>query len=166
MKPRPAAELPYVGLNLDRPGKLLYDTTVYIDVLQDRFPQNAEFLLRSDTWHSTITEAELAAGYGALNPAHPDTRAARQRIASAIDSRPAHRILAPDREIWQFAGLLAGILARLQGYNKQDSRRVLNDALLFATARKHGCTVLTRNIKDFDFLQQLEPSGRILFYKI
>ncbi|MGH9638980.1 MAG: type II toxin-antitoxin system VapC family toxin [Bryobacteraceae bacterium] len=137
---------------------------MYIDTLQGRFPK---FLLRTaDAWHSTVTEGELAAGYGALDPAHPNTRAARERIVSAIDRRPAHRILAPDREIWQFAGLLAGILARLQGYSKQDSRRVLNDALLFVTARKHGCTVLTRNIIDFDFLQQLEPSGQILFYKI
>jgi hypothetical protein len=41
----------------------------------------------------------------------------------------------------------------------------LNDALLFATARKHGCVVLTRNVVDFDLLQQLDPSGSILFYK-
>jgi hypothetical protein len=30
---------------------------------------------------------------------------------------------------------------------------------------KHGCTVLTRNTTDFDLLQQLMPSGRVLFYK-
>jgi predicted nucleic acid-binding protein len=41
----------------------------------------------------------------------------------------------------------------------------LNDALLFATARKHGCTVLTRNVIDFDLLAQLDPSGRVIFYQ-
>ncbi len=41
----------------------------------------------------------------------------------------------------------------------------LNDALLFATARKHGCSVLTRKVLDFDFLQQLDPSGKVLFYR-
>jgi predicted nucleic acid-binding protein len=42
---------------------------------------------------------------------------------------------------------------------------VLNDALLFATARKHALTVLTRNTADFDLLQQLEPTCGVLFYE-
>jgi hypothetical protein len=42
---------------------------------------------------------------------------------------------------------------------------LMNDALLFVTARRHGCTVLTRNFGDFDFLQQLDPAGRVLFYR-
>jgi len=62
--------------------------------------------------------------------------------------------------------VLSGILARAQGYGKDQRRRVLNDALLFATARKHGCAVLTRNVVGFDLLEQLNPSGRVLFYKI
>jgi hypothetical protein len=37
--------------------------------------------------------------------------------------------------------------------------------LLFSSARKFGCTVLTRNLSDFDRLQQLDPSGRVLFYR-
>jgi predicted nucleic acid-binding protein len=167
LKARSPAELPYIGPEVDRPRKLLYDTTVYIDILQDRFPQDAEFMLRAaDAWHSTATEGELAVACGLLDPAHPNTRAIREQIASAIDRRPVHRTLVPDREIWSTAGILSGILARLQGYGKQDSRRVLNDALLFLTARKHDCTVLTRNVRDFDFLQQLEPSGHMLFYRI
>jgi hypothetical protein len=27
-----------------------------------------------------------------------------------------------------------------------------------------GCAVLTRNVRDFDFLDQLTPGGRIIFY--
>ncbi len=42
----------------------------------------------------------------------------------------------------------------------------MNHALLFATARKHGLTVLTRNVADFDLVQQLEPSVSILFYDL
>src|SRR5438874_11020257 len=71
----------------------------------------------------------------------------------------------PISEIWREAGILSGTLARLQGYKSDQRRRVLNDALLFATARKHGCSVLTRNVLDFDFLQQLNPSGKVLFYR-
>ena len=78
---------------------------------------------------------------------------------------PSYRTLATDSEIWREAGILSGTLARLQGYKSDQRRRVLNDALLFATARKHGCSVLTRNVLDFDFLQQLDPSGKVLFYR-
>ena len=42
----------------------------------------------------------------------------------------------------------------------------MNDALLFATARKYGCVVLSRNVRDFDLLQQLDPSGKVMFYKM
>jgi predicted nucleic acid-binding protein len=62
-------------------------------------------------------------------------------------------------------GVLSGTLARTQGYGTEQRRRVLNDALLFATARKHGCAVLSRNVRDFDLLQQLDPAGKVLFYK-
>jgi hypothetical protein len=64
------------------------------------------------------------------------------------------------------AGILSGVLARTKGYGNEQRRRVLNDALLFETARKHGCAVLTRNVVDFDLLQQLDPSGHIMFYRI
>jgi predicted nucleic acid-binding protein len=73
-------------------------------------------------------------------------------------------MIIPDTDIWREAGVLSGALARLQGYRKDQRRRILNDALLFASARKYGCAVLTRNLIDFDFLQQLDPSGRVLFY--
>jgi predicted nucleic acid-binding protein len=78
--------------------------------------------------------------------------------------RPAHRILNPDREIWREAGILAGLLARLQGYGKTVQRKALNDALIFLTAAKHGCTVLTRNLSDFYLLQQLDARGSALFH--
>jgi predicted nucleic acid-binding protein len=71
----------------------------------------------------------------------------------------------PNPEIWREAGILSGILARLQGYGREDRRRALNDALLFVTARKYGCTLLTRNVIDFDLLEQLDPFGSVLFYK-
>jgi hypothetical protein len=48
------------------PRVLLYDTTVYIDILQGRFPAAAEVAIRAaDAWHSTVTEAELVASCGA-----------------------------------------------------------------------------------------------------
>jgi hypothetical protein len=32
-------------------------------------------------------------------------------------------------------------------------------------AQKLGCTVLTANISDYDYLLQLIPAGRVLFYR-
>jgi predicted nucleic acid-binding protein len=149
----------------NRPGKLLYDATEYFDILQNRFRQNGEPMLRAaEAWHSPGTEAELASAIGLLDPARLQTRELALQISSVIERRPNYRTIAPDREIWRDAGILSGVLAGLQGYGRDHRRRALND-LLFATARKHGCTVLTRNIVDFDLLEQLDPSGSVLFYK-
>jgi len=122
-------------------------------------------LRATEAWHSPVTEAELAAACSMLDPVHPGTRQIVEKIQKIIERRSSHRLIIPDAEIWREAGILSGIFARLQGYGKDHRRRILNDALLFASARKNGCTVLTRNLTDFDLLQQLDPSGRILFYK-
>jgi predicted nucleic acid-binding protein len=133
---------------------------------RDRFPAAGVIAIRAaDAWHSTVTEAELVATCRLLNPEYGGTAEVTKRIAELIERRPAHRTVAPDREMWLVAGVLSGVLTRLQGYGRVERRRVLNDALIFATARKHGMTVLTRNTDDFDFLQQLEPSGRVVFYE-
>jgi predicted nucleic acid-binding protein len=166
LKPRRESELDFIESTSSRPTKLLYDTTVYIDILQNRFPQNGDVMLRAaEAWHSPVTEAELAASCGLLDPAHVQTRGIMEQIVAVIERRPSHRTLTTDSEVWREAGILSGTLARLQGYKSDQRRRVLNDALLFATARKHGCSVLTRNVLDFDFLQQLDPSGKVLFYR-
>jgi len=165
LTPRPQPQLEFLGKTAKSHDKLLYDTTVYIDILQAQFPGNGEWALQAaDAWHSTVTESELAASCGLLDPRHPDTKMIIERIAATLARRPAHRTIAPDREIWQRAGVLSGTLARLQQYTKAEQRRVLNDALIFSTARKHGLTVLTRNVRDFDLLQQIDRAGRVLFY--
>jgi len=166
LKARSETELNFIESSGSRSTKLLYDTTVYIDILRNRFPRNGDIMLRAaEAWHSPVTEAELAAGCGLLDPAHAQTRGIIEQISAVIERRPSHRTLATDSEIWREAGILSGTLARLQGYKNDQRRRVLNDALLFATARKYGCSVLTRNVLDFDLLQQLDPSGKVLFYR-
>ncbi len=163
---RSVSALPFAERASRLPRALLYDTTVYIDILQARFPETGEFAIRAaDAWHSTVTEAELIAPCGFLSPDHPETPETVKKITEVIQQRPAHRTIAPDREIWLVAGVLSGILGRLQGYGRAERLRLLNDALIFATARKHGMAVLTRNTDDFDLLQQLDPAGQVLFYE-
>ena len=162
---RKRSQLPFLsGLKPPYP-KLLLDTTVYIDALQGRLSKTVEIALRTgNLWHSTVTEAELAALAGLLRPTHPDTANVVAQIAASIDLRPVHRVLAPDREVWREAGILAGLLARLQQYGKHERRKALNDALIFLTAAKNGCAVLTRNIAEFDLLMQLDAKGQAVFY--
>ena len=146
--------------------KLLLDTTVYIDALQGRLPHDIDIALRTASlWHSSVTEAELAALAGLLDPAHPDTAGVIAKVAASVELRPAHRILTPDRGTWREAGILAGLLARLQRYGKNERRKALNDALIFLSAARNGCVVLTRNVSDFDLLMQLDPKGQAVFYR-
>ena|ERR1700687_4201013 len=97
-----------------------------MDVLQGRFPQSGEVMLRSaEAWHSPVTEAELAATCGLLDPAHPQTREIIEQVVAVIDRRPGYRTITPDPEIWREAGALSGTLARNQGYGREQRRRVL-----------------------------------------
>ncbi len=163
---RPVSELDFLETIRIKPAKLLYDTTVYVDVLRDQFPLTGEIMLRAvEVWHSPVTEAELLSAVGLLDQHNPRTQPVLDKIAAVIDQRPEQRTIVPDVMVWREAGILSGILARLQGYDSNQRRRAMNDALLFVTARRHGCTLLTRNISDFDFLQQLDPAGRVLFYR-
>jgi predicted nucleic acid-binding protein len=163
---RPDTQLEFIETT-EIPGKLLYDTTVYIDTLRGRFPETGRPVLRTaNAWHSPVTEAELAVLAGSLDPAHPNTRRAIDEIAISISQRGPHRMIVPDVVVWREAGILSGVLSRVQGYDKGQRRRLMNDALIFVTARRHGCTVLTRNVGDFDLLQQLDPTGRVLFYRV
>lgn len=97
----------------------------------------------------TVTEAELSAAAGLLNPAHPETERTVGRIAESIELRPEHRILDPDRDTWRDAGLLSGLLARLRQYGSTERRKILNDALIYLAAAKNGCAVLSRSFLDF-----------------
>jgi predicted nucleic acid-binding protein len=163
---RADSELDFLETSTVRPAKLLYDTTVYIDVLRDQFPMTSQLMLRAvEAWHSPVTEAELISAVGLLEPHNSRTRPVIDKIAAVIDQRPRQRTIVPDVMVWREASILCGILARLQGFDKDQRRRLMNDALLFVTARRHGCTLLTRNVGDFDLMQQLEPAGRVMFYR-
>ena len=152
LTPRKKSELPFLGTDSEKNRSFLYDTTVYVDVLRGRFPPACESVLRGTTaWHSTVAESELAAGCALLDPADARTAEVTKQVTEVIERMPPHRTVCPDREIWRVAGVLTGTIARLQGIPKSGRRQILNGALIFASARKYGHTVLTRNVVDFDF---------------
>ena len=99
-----------------------------------------------------------------MDPAHAGTRNALAAIGGAIDDIPRHRLFAPDTGLWGKAGMLAGKALRLgripPGHGP--ARKLLSDSLIYLQARKVGAAVLTRNLRDFDLLEQLVPSGTVM----
>ncbi len=145
---------------------ILLDTTVYIDTLQGRSPARLDEFIRFRTCnHSAVCVSELTHTFGHLNPADPRTASALKAIRQTILDVPSYRLTAPGVEIWGAAGILAGVLFRLGDFPSGAERKCLNDALIYLQARKLGCPVVTGNLKDFDYLGQLVPGGRTLFYR-
>jgi predicted nucleic acid-binding protein len=163
---RSPEELSFLQGRAESGNSLLLDTCVYIDRLQGRLPDEViELLSLRHTNHSTVAVQELVHSAGALNPAHPSTSSVIQQIGKVIKAMPSHRVFVPDADILGRAGILAGILSRIQGYAKDDRLRGLQDSVLFLQAQKLGCTVLTSNTGDFDYFLQLFPKARVLFYR-
>lgn len=145
---------------------ILLDTTVYIDVLQGCSPERLDFLLGIRICnHSAVCVAELTHLFGRLDPAKAGTKPALRKIEATVNDIPDHRLSAPDEEIWGVAGILAGTLFRLGGYKAGQEKECLNDALIYLHALKTGSSVVTRNVKDFDLLNQLVPLGKVIFYE-
>lgn len=145
---------------------LLLDTCVYIDQMQGRTPRLVEQLVDArQVNHSTVGVQELMHTVGVLDPADGRTAGVVKIIRLHIEAMPAHRIFAPDADVLGRAALLAGVLSRTQGYARDARFKALQDATLFLQAQKLGFTVLTANIGDFDYLLQLVPTGRVIFYR-
>lgn len=143
---------------------VLLDTTVYIDTLQGSSPTSLDELIRFRTCnHSAVCLSELAQAFGRLDP--NDTPKALAAVRGAILDIPSHRLSEPDSETWGTAGILAGLMFRLGSYARGAERKCLNDAIVYLQARKLGIPLLTGNHKDFDYLNQLVPDGRILLYR-
>jgi predicted nucleic acid-binding protein len=164
LKARPADELRWAEAETKAGVPLLLDATVYLDALQGRTPAAVDDLLRyRSIFHSAVCLAELTQAFGRLDPAHASTRKALAAIAGAIDDIPRHRLFAPDTDLWGKAGMLAGKALRLGRIPGQE-RKLLNDSLIYLQARKVGAAILTRNVRDFDLLEQLVPSGAVVVY--
>ena len=158
--------LPFVRLPIAAGAPLLLDTTVYIDVLQDRIPNEVADLLRiRQCNHSSVAVAELAHIFGRLDPSHAGTGRAWTSARQAIDGIPAHRLGAPSIRAAIEAGILAGTVARVRGLPKTSRQSLVNDAALLLQALEDGCLLLSRNIVDMDVLLQLFPAGRALLYR-
>jgi hypothetical protein len=164
---RSDAELSWATAEPAVGAPVLLDACLYVDVLQGRTPEAVDQLLTYRICHhSAVCLAELTHVFGRLDPAHPSTKGVLRMVRATIVDIPSHRLHAPEAEIWGRAGMLAGALFRLGGLpaGLGHERKLLNDALIYLQARQLGCAVLTRNVRNFDFLNQLTPGGRVIFY--
>jgi hypothetical protein len=163
---RPEKMLPFVSENTAGGSELLLDTCVYIDELQNRTPPAVDHLLATRlSNHSGIALAELTHFFGRLDPRDARTEAVFGKIRAVISALPRHRLKRPSVNTLGEAGILAGLVARLAGLDQGREHAILNDAALYLQAVEQGQTLLTRNVREFDWFDQVLPSGRVLFYR-
>jgi len=163
---RPDESLPLLGPDDRASGPILLDTCVYIDRIRSAAPAAVLGLLETGYgYHSAIALQELLHAVGALDPADRRTPAAIDCVRAQVSRIAHHRLFVPDADVLGRAALLAGLVCRLQDYARDDRLRALHDCVLFVQALKHGLTVLTANVGDFDILAQLEPRGLVLHYR-
>ena len=144
---------------------IVLDTNVYIRSAAGTLPAAAATLVdRGLLFHCSVCVAELAIGIANSNPSHVNSSAIRDYYSDLVAAFPETRLLTPDAKIWAEAGVVAGTLARTQGYQPHQRKESLNDALIFLTAAKVGLPVLTANRDEFDLIQQLAPHGRFIHF--
>jgi predicted nucleic acid-binding protein len=157
--------LPFVPARAAGGLELLLDSCVYIDVLQRRAPKELKSLLAARLcYHSGIVLAELTHLFGRLDPRDDRTARVLAEISGVISAMPAHRLSAPSLRVLGEAGILAALAMRLAGIERGCEQALLNDATIYLQAVEQGQTVLTRNVREFDWFDQLLPGNRVLFY--
>jgi predicted nucleic acid-binding protein len=133
---------------------LLFDTSVYVDVLRDgefarQFrPRYARDLPR--THFSAVVVQELLAG----------ARTAWQRRQAAALFEPFERvgrIVVPTYANWKDAGrLLATLYEKSPSARDKLRRGLLNDILIALAGVTLGATVITRNGDDFELIRRIK----------
>lgn len=138
---------------------------MYIHRAAGRLPHELRAILGGALlFHSSVALAELAVGVANADPARPGWPALKQHYVEVFEAVPASRIMTPDAMVWADAGLIAGMLARTQGFQPHQRKACLNDALIYLSAAKAGLPVLTANRDEFDLIQQVAPEGRFIHY--
>jgi len=165
LRRRADAALPFVAEIPSQGPELLLDASVYIDVMQQRLPEPVKRLSSArHSNHSAVALAELTHPFGRLDPWDSRTATALSEIAGTISDIPQHGLSAPSISAMAEAGILAGIVARLSDIDPRQEQALLNDAMLYLQAVENGHALITRNIREFDFFDQLLPFNSVLFY--
>jgi len=114
-----------------------------VELLQGRW------LGETPVWLSSVVVEELYAG-------------AKQkdfRILEKLerDLGGANRTLTPSFEDWKRAGRILAKMGERYGYEQIGRARLVNDALIAASASRNGVTLITANRRDFARLAEFCP---------
>jgi predicted nucleic acid-binding protein len=122
----------------------MLDTNVYIGHWeQGLYEETLEAVRRAYiVRHSAVVLSELRRG--------ARTREA-ERLVTAL-YRLARVCWEPTAADWWEAGRLIRKSGDVAGWDRHKQRDFQNDALIALTARRHGATVVTANLSDFDLL--------------
>ncbi|HJS46444.1 MAG TPA: type II toxin-antitoxin system VapC family toxin [Gemmatimonadales bacterium] len=135
--------------------RYVLDTNLYIAANRD--PQAAEALaafyaanLPSTHLHATVAQELMLGTRDAVS---------RRRVRDAY-LRPFElrgRVIVPSYQTWLRSGELVAMLVQRRVLSPGGfSRSFLNDAVIAASCREHGLTLLTANERDFARLRQVE----------
>jgi predicted nucleic acid-binding protein len=135
--------------------KLLYDTSIYVELLRS---SSFAATVRADyerrvpfTYFSSVVVQELIAGAR-------DQRERRVVEELYVPFERARRIVTPTHGVWKEAGLLLRkILDRLADGKTLLRTGLINDVLIALSARGIGAAVVTKNREDFALIQRFAP---------
>lgn len=147
------------------PIALVPDTVVYIETAAGRLPPAARALMaQAVQFHSAVALSELMQGVAMHDPGRRDHGSVRRHYTDLVRAVSPARVLVPDADAWLRAGVMAGTLARTQGFQPHQRKELMADALIYVSAAKAGLPVLTRNAGDFGLLLQLDGAGRVIVF--
>lgn len=135
-------------------AKYVLDTNLYIYATRDR-GWNAE--LEAFLWDTTpsiylhsVVAAELLSG--AIDPAQE--RKIQREFLAHLEA--AGRVVTPTHRAWKRASAIITQLVRARKLSATGiPRSFINDCLIAASAREHGFTLITANIRDFDMIRSV-----------
>jgi predicted nucleic acid-binding protein len=131
---------------------VLFDTSVYIDVLRGKDDAALRFrqlAAGAAVWLSAVVLEELHAG------ASGKSVRAVERLGR--DFLRAGRVLVPNLTDWERAGKTLARLAAKYDCERIGRSRLTNDVLIAASAGRVGVTVMTVNVGDFARLAEFLP---------
>jgi len=130
--------------------RLVIDTNVYVDWLNDGRHEAVLFQREAVKYLSAVVLMELSAGAFSVRD-----RRLVQEVTSAFAK--VGRILAPTVSIYEEAGEVLRRLQQFRGYTMASAYGLTNDVLIALSARSIGATVITQNERDFVAIQTIRP---------
>ena len=130
--------------------RVVIDTDVYVDWLNDGRHESVLFRRGAVKYLSAVVLMELSAGAFSLR----DRRFLRE-VAAAFAK--THRILVPTASVYEEAGDVLRRLQSSRGYTLAGAYGLANDVLIALSARSIGAAVVTQNERDFVAIQTIRP---------